>query len=71
MKITQKEVVLRHLKEYGGITSRDAWDMYGITRLADVVYKLKKDGENIETIIKSVDTMYGKTDIAFYRLVCD
>lgn len=68
-KLTQKEVILKYLQENEGITSQDAWSMYGITRLADVIYKLKKDGVKIETIIKTVDTYFGKTDIAVYRLV--
>lgn len=52
--MTQKELVYAHIKMYGEITSWDAIMMYGITRLADVIYRLKKDGHEIEaeTVIK-------------------
>ena len=33
--------VRNHLIRYGSITPQEAWREYGITRLADVVYKLK------------------------------
>lgn len=39
----QKTLVLRYIAEHGSITSMEAFDM-GITRLADVVFKLKKTG---------------------------
>lgn len=41
MKFTQKDMVLRHLENYGHITSKEAIDLYGITRLAGVVWELK------------------------------
>ena len=33
--------VRNHLLRYGSITSQEAWRLYNITRLSDVVYKLK------------------------------
>jgi len=32
------------------LTSFEAWETLGVSRLADVVFKLKKDGLNIETV---------------------
>ena len=66
--ISQKEVVLIYLKDNGSITAIEAINRLGITRLADVIYKLKKDGVKIETDKKSVETRYGKTEIAVYRM---
>lgn len=43
-KLTQKERVLRHLTDFGSITSLEAIKEYGITRLSAVIYNLKKDG---------------------------
>ena len=47
--ITQEDKVLSHLKKYGSITSMQAFEEYGITRLASVVFKLRKQGYNIVT----------------------
>ena len=33
--------VRNYLLRYGSITSQEAWRLYNITRLADVVYKLR------------------------------
>lgn len=46
---TQKKRVLAHIRQYGKITSMEAFTWYGITRLADVIFKLRKDGYEIVT----------------------
>lgn len=63
--MTQKELILRHLEQYGSITSWDAIMEYGVTRLADVIYRLKKDGYRIksETVIKKK----GERTVSFAR----
>lgn len=33
--------IRNHLLNIGSITSQEAWRLYGITRLADVIYKLR------------------------------
>ena len=43
-RITQKDMVLQHLIANKKITSWVAIKEYGCTRLADVIYKLKKEG---------------------------
>ena len=45
--MTQKEMVLAHLKRVGNITPIEALDKYCCFRLASVISKLKDDGENI------------------------
>lgn len=47
--MTQKEAVLQHLKEKGFITSWEAIQLYGCTRLSDCIFKLRNEGYNIET----------------------
>jgi hypothetical protein len=44
MKITQKDRILKHLQEYGSITTWDSFSLYGDTRLSDKIYRLKKEG---------------------------
>ena len=48
-RITQKDVVLDYLRKNKRITSWFAIQEFGITRLADIVHRLKKDGHNINT----------------------
>lgn len=40
---THKFLILRHLLDYGSITSFEAFTEYGITRLSAVIYNLKND----------------------------
>jgi len=59
----QKDLVLSHLMK-GTITSMEAFQLYSITRLADRIFVLRKDGWKISTkTIKS----NGKS-FAEYRL---
>ena len=45
---TQKKIVLGHLLEFGCLSMPEGLHMYSISRLADVIYRLKHDGHNIE-----------------------
>lgn len=47
--LAQKEIVLRHLKEHGSITSWEAVMEYGILRLPARISDLRNDGYDIET----------------------
>ena len=49
---TQKQKVLSHLQTLGRITPLEAFGVYGIFRLASCIYDLKKDGFEIQTILK-------------------
>ena len=42
--MTQRDKVLRHLREVGPITPMDAIRNYSITRLAAVIYTLRDEG---------------------------
>ena len=61
MKVTQCERVLRHLNDYGSITSVDAMYEYGIMRLASRVSDLKKLGFPIEKETVKGKNRYGET----------
>ena len=50
---TQKKQVLWHLLENGSITSWDAIELYGITRLSQYIYLLTKDGYMIDRITRT------------------
>lgn len=44
MKITQCERILRHMKDFGSITSLEAVNEYGIMRLASRINDLRAQG---------------------------
>lgn len=51
MRTTNKhKQVLEHLEQYGTITSWQAIQQYGATRLASIICNLRKRGYDIETI---------------------
>lgn len=69
-KKNQREVVAKYLSTHKkGITSYEAFEKFNITRLSAVIYDLKhKFGMDIETDTCFVDTQYGRTQYARYRL---
>lgn len=57
----QKEKVLKHLKENKTITSWTAITEYRITRLSDVILRLRREGHNIATkMINGENSTYAK-----------
>lgn len=57
---TQTNIVLFHLVRYGSITSMEAFENYGITRLSAAVFTLRKRGYDIDTTIQHATNRYGK-----------
>ncbi|MDC1509223.1 helix-turn-helix domain-containing protein [Oceanospirillaceae bacterium] len=51
--MSYNELVLNHLSTRNKITSIEAIGLYGITRLAAVVFDLKKKGHPIQTTMKA------------------
>lgn len=67
--MTQCERILRHLQDYGQITTMEAFNEYGITRLSGRIYDLKADGYKISSTITSGTNRYGDTThFTTYRL---
>ena len=58
--MTQDEKVLRHLKQFGSITSWEAIMEYSITRLSAVIYNLKKQGHFIESEMITAKNRFGE-----------
>jgi len=48
---TQKEKILDHLKSNESITPIEALNQFQCFRLADIIFKLRKDGYNITKTI--------------------
>lgn len=69
MAITQCDRILRHMKDYGSITSLEAVNEYGIMRLASRINDLRAEGIAIVSEIKTGKNRYGETThYAVYRL---
>ena len=72
VKPTKKSEVLKHLKVKGSITSLEAIELYGATRLSAIIFNLRKEGHNIKTTDCVCKDRYGHTcNYAKYILVED
>lgn len=58
--MTQCELIMRHLEDYGSITSMEAVTEYGIMRLASRISDLKKIGAPIVKTMESSKNRYGE-----------
>ena len=68
--MNQITAILEHLRVNGSITSLEAINMYGATRLADIIFKLRKRGFQIKTVNCVGKTRFGTTcNYAKYVLV--
>ena len=69
MAVTQCDRILRHLKDYGSITSLEAVTEYGIMRLASRINDLRAQGIAIVSETNTGKNRYGETThFAVYRL---
>lgn len=67
-EITQKDRVFNYMKEFGSISSLEAFKDLGITRLAAVIFELKKS-HNIISELENCENRYGeKVSFSRYRL---
>lgn len=66
--MTQKDAVKEWFETHKEITAIDAIYKLGITRLSAVIFELRKEGLEIESDRKMVETRYGKTEVAVYRM---
>lgn len=70
MKITQEERTLEYMQRFGGITSKEAFNDLGITRLSAKIYNLKKQGYAIADGMKQSKNRFGEiTHFKKYMLV--
>lgn len=60
-KESQRKVILKYLQEHPkyGITSYEAFSFFGITRLASIIFDLRKLGYNIEIHLISIINRFG------------
>lgn len=58
---TQRTRILNHLKRYGSITQKEAYERYGIERLASRIHDLKGGGYPIRTGRETALNRYGES----------
>ena len=61
MRTTKFNQVKEHLENYGTITSWQAIQQYGATRLSDIIFRLRKQGYDIETKDETTKDRNGNT----------
>ncbi len=67
--MTQGEKIIRHLRDYGSISSAEAMREYGIMRLASRISDLKKAGVPIRREMVTGKNRYGEnTSFARYSI---
>ena len=57
--LSQQEMILQHLREYGSITPRSAEDRYGIMRLGARIWDLRQKGYDIVTTNEKTKNRFG------------
>lgn len=67
----QKTKVMNFMRAYGEMSQRDGFNI-GVYRLADVIFRMKKDGVLIHTDYRKVLNADGSNSrVAFYSLISD
>ena len=70
MKQTQMSSIREYLENGNSITSMQAYQMFGCTRLSAKIFDMRKSGMKIQTEMIDCVTRYGmKTQCARYTLV--
>lgn len=70
MKETQCDRILRHLKDFGSISTLEAITEYGILRLASRINELKRCGFKIVSTTGTAINRYGETTrFSIYKLI--
>ena len=59
--MNKHQLVKQHLLEHGSITSWEAIQQYGATRLSAIIFNLRKQGYDIRTIMREETDRYGNT----------
>lgn len=58
--MTQKELILKYIADFGYITSFQAYQDLGITQLATRIKELKAKGYEFKTVPQKTKNRYGK-----------
>lgn len=59
--MTQRELILNYIKEFGSITPMEAFADLGITKLATRISEMRRDGEHFKIETVRTKNRFGKT----------
>ena len=72
MKLTQCQRIVDYMRQFGSISTLEAFNDLGVARLASRIHDLRRQGFVIESEIKSAKNRFGEnTSFKVYRLVED
>ena len=60
MKTNQRQRIINYIREFGSITSKEAYDDLGITQLATRIKELKEQGYEFKTEWENSKNRYGE-----------
>lgn len=66
MKATQNAMILEHMKSHNGITTMEAYELYGVTRLSARIWDLRHEGHAIRGESRVGVNRYGKK-VSYYE----
>lgn len=61
MKITQRQLILKYIQDFGSITPMEAFTDLGITKLATRISEMRRDGMQFKVESIKSKNRYGKT----------
>lgn len=61
MKVTQRQLILDYIKDFGSITPMEAFGDLGVTKLATRISEMRKDGMQFQIDTVKSKNRYGKT----------
>lgn len=61
MKVTQRNLILKYIEDFGSITPMEAFVDLGITKLATRISEMRKDGVQFKIDTVKSKNRYGKT----------
>ena len=68
-KVSQVKLIAEHLIKYGSISSIEAIELFGCTRLSARIWDLRHEGWPISSEMATTKNRYGHTtNVAVYRL---
>jgi len=53
--------IVEYMRTHDFITSMDAWEMWGVTRLASIIHNLRTHGYDIDTVNINTITRFRET----------
>lgn len=68
-KVSQVKLIAEHLLKYGSISSIEAIELFGCTRLSARIWDLRHEGWPITSEVATTKNRYGHTtNVAVYRM---